>query len=155
MVSGASTVPEQTAATLLGVKCIGFAAVTNPATGTVDSSWVHDGDHNLMAAQKCLGNLKKTIWKVIEKFSFNPDYQFRYSLIDTMNEKPLRVKKACRSNDQDRMRASLVQKIKMWVSHEPEHTLHKVVWLTSEDIFREFMATLHHQLRDMYYISLN
>lgn len=66
-VSGASTVPEQIAATLLGVKCIGFAAVTNPATGTADG-WVHDGEHNLIAARKCLDGLKKTIYKVIEKF---------------------------------------------------------------------------------------
>lgn len=53
MASGASTVPEQLAATFLGVKCIGFAAVTNPASGTTDG-WVHDGEHNLIAAKKCL-----------------------------------------------------------------------------------------------------
>jgi hypothetical protein len=56
------------AATFLGVKCLGFAAVTNPATGTTDGSWVHDGEHNLIAAKKCLQSLRKTIWKVIEKF---------------------------------------------------------------------------------------
>jgi len=73
MVSGASTVPEQLAATFLGVKCIGFAAVTNPATGTADF-WVHDGEHNLIAAKKALENLKKVIWKIIEKFEFNKNH---------------------------------------------------------------------------------
>lgn len=74
IVSGASTVPEQLAATLLGVKCIGFAAVTNPATGSQEG-WIHDGEHNLLAAQKCLERLKATIWKVIEKFHFNREYK--------------------------------------------------------------------------------
>ena len=73
LVSGASTVPEQMAAWLLGVKVVGFAAVTNPASGTTDG-WVHDGEHNLIAAKKCLDGLKKTIWKVIEKFQFNPQH---------------------------------------------------------------------------------
>lgn len=71
MVSGASTVPEQLAATLLGVKCIGFAAVTNPASGTVDH-WVHDGEGNLIAARKCLEGLRKVIWNIVLKFEFNP-----------------------------------------------------------------------------------
>jgi len=53
LVSGASTVPEQLAASFLGVKCIGFAAVTNPCTGTADN-YVHDGEHNLIAAKKAL-----------------------------------------------------------------------------------------------------
>jgi len=74
---------------LLGVKCIGFAAVTNPATGTSDGSWVHDGEHNLMAAKKCLEGLKKTIWKVIERFSFDNEHKFTYSLVDTFNDRPL------------------------------------------------------------------
>lgn len=147
--------PEQTAATLLGVKCIGFAAVTNPATGTTDGSWVHDGEHNLMAAKKCLGNMKKIIWRVIEKFDFNPDYQFKFSLTDSFNDRSLQVKKVSRSCNQDSMKASLVSKIKMWVSHEPDHVLHRVVWLQSEGIFKEFMATIHHQIRDMFYINLS
>ncbi len=67
LVSGASTVPEQIAAWLFGVKCIGLAAVTNPASGTRDG-WVHDGESNLKAAQKCLEGLKNTIWKAIEKY---------------------------------------------------------------------------------------
>lgn len=65
--SGASTVPEQLAASFLGVKCIGFAAVTNPASGTTDG-WVHDGEHNLIAARKCLEGLKKVIWRMVETF---------------------------------------------------------------------------------------
>lgn len=61
LTSGASTVPEQLAASFLGVKCIGFAAATNPASGTTDH-WVHDGESNLKAALKALQNLKKVIW---------------------------------------------------------------------------------------------
>ena len=62
------------AATLLGVKCIGFAVPTNPATGTAEG-WVHDGEHNLIAAAKCVKMLKKIIWTLVEKFEFNPDYR--------------------------------------------------------------------------------
>lgn len=76
LASGASTVPEQLAATFLGVKCIGFAAVTNPATGTAEA-WVHDGEHNLIAAKKCLVSLKKVIWRLVEKFEYNPEHQLK------------------------------------------------------------------------------
>lgn len=62
------------AAWLLGMKVVGFAAVTNPASGTIDG-WVHDGEHNLIAAKKCIEGLRKTIWKVIEKFKFHPDHK--------------------------------------------------------------------------------
>ena len=79
LVSGASTVPEQLAATFLGVKCIGFAAVTNPASGTAEG-WVHDGEHNLIAAQKCLIGLKKVIWNIINKFEFNPNHKLSLNL---------------------------------------------------------------------------
>jgi hypothetical protein len=37
---------------------------------------VHDGEHNLIAAKKALEGLKKVIWRVIERFQFNPDYKF-------------------------------------------------------------------------------
>jgi len=74
LASGASTVPEQLAASFLGVKCIGFAAVTNPASGTTDG-WVHDGEHNLIAAKKCLEGLKKVIWRIVEKFEFNSGHK--------------------------------------------------------------------------------
>ena len=73
LVSGASTVPEQLAASFLGVKCIGFGAITNPATGISDG-WVHDGENNLIAAKKCLNSLKKIMWKIVERFEFNPEY---------------------------------------------------------------------------------
>jgi purine-nucleoside phosphorylase len=43
MVSGASTVPEQIAANLMGVKCVALAAVSNPCTGTIEGGWTHDG----------------------------------------------------------------------------------------------------------------
>jgi hypothetical protein len=76
LASGASTVPEQLAASFLGVKCIGFAAVTNPASGTTDG-WVHDGEHNLIAAKKCLEGLKKVIWRIIEKFEFNSSHTLK------------------------------------------------------------------------------
>jgi hypothetical protein len=62
------------AATLLGVKCIGFAAVTNPASGTVDH-WVHDGEANIIAAGKCLQGLRKVIWNIVSKFEFNPSHK--------------------------------------------------------------------------------
>jgi hypothetical protein len=48
--------------------------VTNPASGTVDH-WVHDGESNLIAAKKCLEGLKKVIWRLVEKFEFNPSHQ--------------------------------------------------------------------------------
>jgi hypothetical protein len=57
------------------VKCIGFAAVTNPASGTVDH-WVHDGEANLVAAKKCLEGLRKVIWRLVSKFEFNVNYKF-------------------------------------------------------------------------------
>jgi purine nucleoside phosphorylase len=41
MASGASTVPEQMAASLLGVRCLAFATVSNPASGTIEN-YVHD-----------------------------------------------------------------------------------------------------------------
>lgn len=41
IVTGASTVPEQVAASFMGLKCLGLAAVSNPATGTIDG-WVHE-----------------------------------------------------------------------------------------------------------------
>ena len=85
LASGASTVPEQLAATFLGVKCIGFAAVTNPASGTTDG-WVHDGEHNLIAAKKCLEGLKKVIWRLVEKFEFNPEHKLtlNYTGVNTL-----------------------------------------------------------------------
>lgn len=87
----------------MGVKCIGFAAVTNPATGTTDGSWVHDGEHNLLAAKKCLEGLRKIIWKVIDKFSFKPDYKFQFS-IHSHDSQPLQVKKLNKTVDLDAMR---------------------------------------------------
>ena len=64
MASGASTVPEQMAASLLGVRCIAFATVSNPATGTIED-YVHDQYSILELGQKCIVNLKKTLWKLI------------------------------------------------------------------------------------------
>lgn len=85
LASGASTVPEQLAASFLGVKCIGFAAVTNPASGTAEG-WVHDGEHNLIAAKKCLEGLKKVIWRLVEKFEFNPEHKLKlnYTGVNTL-----------------------------------------------------------------------
>ncbi len=40
-VVGASTVPEQTAAYLMGLKGVSFSAVTNPGTGLIEN-FVHD-----------------------------------------------------------------------------------------------------------------
>ena len=59
------------------MKCIGFAAVTNPATGTSDAPWEHDGEKNLIAALKCLEGLKKVIWRIVEKFEFNPEHRLK------------------------------------------------------------------------------
>lgn len=50
----------------LGIKVVGFAAVTNKGSGLSDE--VHDGEANLIAAKKCLENLTKTIIKIVEKF---------------------------------------------------------------------------------------
>ena len=64
------------AASFLGVKCIGFASVTNPASGTAEG-WVHDGEHNLIAAKKCLEGLRKVIWRIVEKFEFNSGHKLK------------------------------------------------------------------------------
>ena len=87
-VTGASTVPEQITAYMMGMKNVAFAAVTNPATGLADG-WTHDGEENLVAARKCLDALGKTIFKIIEKFPF-ADTKVVNTLPD--NTKPLRLK---------------------------------------------------------------
>ena len=79
MASGASTVPEQMTASLLGVRCVAFATVSNPATGTVEH-YVHDQDSILELGAKCIVNLKKTLWRIIEKFEFNPQHRVRLNL---------------------------------------------------------------------------
>ena len=66
-VTGASTIPEQMSAYMLGMKAVCFAAVTNPASGLAEG-WTHDGEENLIAAKKALDGLGKTMWKIIEKF---------------------------------------------------------------------------------------
>jgi hypothetical protein len=57
------------ASSLMGVKNVAFASITNPASGTV-TDWVHDGEENLIAARKCLAGLTVTFYKIIEKFEF-------------------------------------------------------------------------------------
>lgn len=68
---------------MLGMKNIGFAAVTNPATGLV-SGWTHDGEGNLIAARKCLEGLTKTIYKIIEKFEFSEKRELNTGVEDTI-----------------------------------------------------------------------
>ena len=72
------------------MKCIGFAAATNPASGTLDG-WVHDGEHNLIAAKKCLEGMKKIIWRLVEKFEFNPDHKLKlnYTGVNALRLKQL------------------------------------------------------------------
>lgn len=50
-VTGASTIPEQMVCSLLGMKCIAFGVVTNPATG-LSESHSHDQEDVLTHAQK-------------------------------------------------------------------------------------------------------
>lgn len=110
LVSGASTVPEQIAAHLLGVKVVGFAAVTNPATGTADG-WVHDGEHNLIAARKCLEGLKKTMWKIIEKFQFNPSHKFTPNF---KGSNSLRLKQVKYGPSEEKIIEQIVDKVNFW-----------------------------------------
>lgn len=79
LVTGASTVPEQIAATLMGLKTLGLGAVSNPATGTIDG-WVHDAAYYLTSAKLSLSNIKKIAWKVIERFDLDPSHQFKHDL---------------------------------------------------------------------------
>ena len=37
--------------------------------------WVHDGEHNLIAARKCLAGLKSIIWRIVEKYEFKPGHK--------------------------------------------------------------------------------
>ena len=67
MVTGASTIPEQMSCYLMGMKNVGFAAVTNPATGFTEG-FTHSGEDNLEHAKKAHEGLTKTIFKIIEKF---------------------------------------------------------------------------------------
>jgi purine nucleoside phosphorylase len=67
MVTGASTIPEQIAAGIMGVKTLGIAAVSNPATGTIEG-WVHEQEFYIQSAKRCIESLKKIIWKVIERY---------------------------------------------------------------------------------------
>ena len=53
----------------MGIKNVAFASITNPASG-MQEGWVHDGEENLIAARKCLEGLRKTFYKIIEKFEF-------------------------------------------------------------------------------------
>lgn len=56
----------------MGLKNVGFAAVTNPATG-FGSDWTHSGEDNLEHAKKAHEGLAKTIFKIIEKFQFSDE----------------------------------------------------------------------------------
>jgi len=79
---GASTIPEQMTFYILGLKGIAFAAVTNPGTGLEDD-FTHDGEANLIAAQRCLEGLTATILKIIEKVELPPPKKLENILIDT------------------------------------------------------------------------
>jgi len=107
LVSGASTVPEQLAASFLGVKCIGFAAVSNPASGTIDG-WVHDGEQVLIAGKKALENLKKVIWKIIEKFEFNSSHNLN---LNYSGANVLKLKQTPHPSEQE-ISAGIVAKVR-------------------------------------------
>ena len=125
----------------MGVKCIGFAAVTNPATGTTDGSWVHDGEHNLIAARKCLDGLRKTIWKVVEKFDFKADYQFKFT--HDSSHKTLQVKKLSREANLQQMSKDLINRINKWNN---ETHFDFCLWIASDPTYHEFMLTLKSQI---------
>ena len=132
LVSGASTVPEQMAAWLLGVKVVGFAAVTNPATGTTDG-WVHDGEHNLIAAKKCLEGLRKTIWKVIERFQFNPEHKV---MPNYKAQNSLRLKQLKTHLSNQEVTERIGQKISKWTHRE---RIDRVIWLMRSHLYDEFI----------------
>lgn len=135
MVSGASTVPEQLAATLLGVKCIGFAAVTNPASGTVDY-WVHDGEGNLIAARKCLEGLRKVIWNIVLKFEFNPNHKLTLNYTGVNS---LRLRQVHSHFSQDDIVTKIVHKVRDLTQGERLTTFH---WFMSGDLHSSYMRTL-------------
>lgn len=73
----------------MGVKCIGFGAISNPATGTIDG-WTHDPEFYIEAGKKSLAGLKKLIWKVIEAYPFNHERKLELNLFP--KTKPLKLK---------------------------------------------------------------
>ena len=74
---------------MMGVKCIGFGAVSNPATGTVEA-WTHEPEFYLHSVKKSLAGLKKVIWKIMEKYEFNSEHR---ALINFKEVKSLKLKK--------------------------------------------------------------
>jgi len=128
LASGASTVPEQIAASFLGVKCIGFAAVTNPASGTADG-WVHDGEHNLIAAKKCVDGLKKVIWRLVEKYQFNPEHRLK---LNFSGINALRMKQVHHSLSVSDSSAAIAKKV---TSFTGGAKIKHLLWFTSSHLY--------------------
>jgi Phosphorylase superfamily len=131
IVTGASTVPEQVAAAFLGLKCLGLAAVSNPATGTIDG-WVHEQEFYLHAAKKCLALLKNIIWKVVEKFELNPAYKLALNYTGVNS---LRLKQHAVHADYK----AITEKISESVNRYSEgKEIKKVLWFMSEQLYSQY-----------------
>jgi hypothetical protein len=129
MASGASTVPEQLAATFLGVDCIGFAVPTNPATG-IQEDHVHDGEHNLRVAAKCLVGLKAVIWRLVEKYQFNPEHRLNLNYCGVNS---LRLKQVHSHHlNADQITTALVKKVLQYTSGHP---IRRVRWFMSGPLY--------------------
>lgn len=78
-VTGASTIPEQISANILGMKTVAFGVITNPASGLVDN-YTHDVEEILLAAKRGQEGLARTMFKMIEQFQFNPEHKVKIAV---------------------------------------------------------------------------
>jgi hypothetical protein len=134
MVTGASTIPEQMTAYLMGMKQVAFAAVTNPATGYAEG-FTHSGEDNLVHAEKAHIGLGKTLFKIIEKFKLSDEPKKLDNSLGH-HQKPLRIKHVEKEINFDEVVNKVVAKIEQWSEHT---TITNVLWFMSNSLFKEFI----------------
>ena len=127
LVTGASTVPEQIAAAMMGVKTLGIAAVSNPATGTI-VGWIHEQEFYIQSAKKCIANLKNIIFKCVENFQLQDDHKVKLNHHLGRGSEGLSLKQISPDLKYDTIVSSISDKVKEFIS-EP---ISKVLWLMSD-----------------------
>lgn len=112
----------------MGLKCLGLAAVSNPATGTIEG-WVHEQEFYIRSAKLCLLTLKNIIWKVVERFELNPEHKQEISFIgvNSLSLKQLDISPM--------QREVYVQALKAKLLHYTEGRACHIAWCMSEAIY--------------------
>jgi len=91
---------------------------------------VHDGEHNLIAAKKCLEGLKKVIWRLVETFHFNPEHKLNlnYTGVNT-----LRLRKCHHYHKStEELISGIVNKVSLYTGGSP---IAKVLWFMSGPLY--------------------